>query len=209
VTTTVPVPEPAAVRRPRRFDPQRKQRILDAAIDVIAVHGAAGTTHRLIAEAADVPLGSLTYHFASLEDLRAQAYARLSERGSAAYAAHFEDVRTPGQLLDALTDLVHNAAGADAAEWSVTYELYLAALHDPALREVTESWMLTSRSVLERFVDPDTARGVDALIEGLIMHRMLSTAPSSRAITRDAFARALAPTPPTGGSPASSTKGTT
>ena len=71
-------------------------------------------------------------------------------------------------------------------------ELYLAALRDPALRSVTESWMRTSRSVLERFMDPTTARGVDALIEGLVMHRTLSTTEgASRAATRAIVARQL------------------
>jgi DNA-binding transcriptional regulator YbjK len=190
---TPPTARPRPERRTRRFDPQRKQRILDAAIDVIAEHGVAGATHRLIAAAADVPLGSLTYHFTGLEDLRAQAFTRLSQRLSVAYEAHFARVVTTEELVEAVTDLVHNAAGADANEWAVTYELYLAALRDPALRDVTESWMRTSRSVLQRYVDADTARDVDALVEGLIMHRMLSTAPPSRAQTRAAVTRALAP----------------
>lgn len=187
----MPAAAAAVQRRPRRFDPQRKQRILDAALEVIAEHGVAGTTHRLIAETADVPLGSLTYHFDGLDDLRAQAFGRLAERGAVAYAAHFEGVRTRAQLLDALTELVHNGAGADAAEWAASYELYLAALRDPGLRAVTEAWMQSSRTVLMRYLDQDTARAVDALIEGLIMHRMLSTSPSPRTHTRQAFARAV------------------
>jgi DNA-binding transcriptional regulator YbjK len=184
-------------RRVRRFDPQRRERILDAAIAVIAEHGLSGTTHRLIARAADVPLGSLTYHFSSLDELCAQAFTRLAERLSRAYAAHFEGVRTLDGLVGAVTDLVHGNAGADAGEWAVSYELYLAALRDPALRTVTEEWMRTSRTVLERFVDPETARGLDALIEGLVMHRMLSTAPFPRAVTRAAVARAIRPQPRT------------
>jgi DNA-binding transcriptional regulator YbjK len=182
-------------RRARRFDPRRRERILDAAIEVIAEHGVAGTTHRLIARAADVPLGSLTYHFTGLDDLRAQAFTRLAQRLSRAYAAHFEGVRTPDELVEAITEMVHGNVGADAGEWAVSYELYLAALRDPALRTVTEEWMRTSRCVLERFVDPATARGLDALIEGLVMHRMLSTAPFPRDITRAAVARAVAPAP--------------
>ncbi|GIF72171.1 TetR/AcrR family transcriptional regulator [Asanoa siamensis] len=182
-------------RRARRFDPERRQRILDAAIEVIAEHGVAGTTHRLIAAAADVPLGSLTYHFAGLDQLLAQAFTRLAERLSRAYAAHFDGVRDRDGLVEAVTDMVHGNAGAAAGEWAVSYELYLAALRDPALRSVTEEWMRTSRTVLERFVDPDTARGLDALIEGLLMHRMLSTTPFPREIIRGAVARAVAPPP--------------
>jgi DNA-binding transcriptional regulator YbjK len=179
-------------QRPRRTDPQRKERILDAAIEVLAEHGVAGATHRLIAAAADVPLGSLTYHFESLEDLRAQAFLRVSERVTVSYAAHFTGVATADDLVEAVTELIHGAVGADAAEWAVTYELYLAALRDPALRVVTEEWMRASRAVLERFVDPDTARSLDALIEGLVMHRMLSTSPASRDHTRAAVRRAIA-----------------
>lgn len=176
----------------RRHDPNRKDRIIDAAIGVIAEHGVAGTTHRLIAAAADVPLGSLTYHFSGLDDLRAQAFRRHAERMSVVYESHFLRVDSGEALVEAVTDLIHGDAGADTADWAVAYELYLAALRDPALRTVTETWMRTSRAVLERFVDPTTARGIDALIEGLVMHKTLSTAPVSREQIRVIVARCLA-----------------
>jgi DNA-binding transcriptional regulator YbjK len=169
-------------------------RIIEAAVDVIAEHGVAGTTHRLIAAAADVPLGSLTYHFTGLDDLRAQAFARHAERMAITYEAHFAGVRSTDDFVEAVTDLVHGDAGADDRDWAVAYELFLAALRDPALRTVTESWMRRSRSVLERFVDPTTSRGVDALIEGLVMHKVLSTGPVSREQTREIIARAVRPT---------------
>lgn len=54
---------------PRRYDPDRRQRIIDAAIRVVAGRGIAGLSHRAVAAEADVPLGSTTYHFASLDDL--------------------------------------------------------------------------------------------------------------------------------------------
>jgi DNA-binding transcriptional regulator YbjK len=179
--------------RPRRTDPHRKTRILDAAITAIAEHGVAGTTHRLIAAAADVPLGSLTYHFSGLADLRAQAFRRLAARLADAYGEHFADVHGTTDLVDAVTRLVEGAAGAGSDEWAATYELYLAALRDPALREITESWMRTNRAVLARYVDVATARALDALIEGLIMHRMLSTAPLPIEEIRAAVVRAIAP----------------
>jgi DNA-binding transcriptional regulator YbjK len=183
-----------AVRPVRRHDPDRRLRIVEATVDVIAEHGVAGTTHRLIAAAADVPLGSLTYHFTGLDDLRAQAFALHAERMAVSYEAHFARVRSRDDVVQAVTDLVHGDAGADDRDWAVAYELYLAALRDPALRTVTESWMRRSRSVLERFVDPVTARGVDALIEGLVMHKVLSTGPVARADTHEIIARAVRPT---------------
>jgi DNA-binding transcriptional regulator YbjK len=185
--TSAPVRAPQP--RSRRHDPDRKSRIIEAAIEVVADHGVAGTTSRRIAAAADVPLGSLTYHFDGLEDLLAQAFRRHAERMSPPYEAHFAAVRDRDSFIDAVTDLIHGDAGADQRDWAVAYELYLAALRNPALRSVTESWMRRSRAVLERFVDPLTARGVDAMIEGLVMHMTLSTATFSRADTRAIVAR--------------------
>ncbi|MBB3675427.1 TetR/AcrR family transcriptional regulator [Modestobacter versicolor] len=184
----------AADRPARRHDPDRASRIVDAAIEVIAEHGVAGTTHRLIAAAADVPLGSLTYHFTGLDDLLTQAFTRHAERMAADYEARFADVRSTEDFVEAVTGLVHADADADDRDWAVAYELNLAAVRDPALRAVTESWMRRSRSVLERFVDPTTSRGVDALIEGLVMHKVLSTRPVSRAETHEIIARAVRPT---------------
>ncbi|MGY2079667.1 TetR/AcrR family transcriptional regulator [Modestobacter sp. SYSU DS0657] len=182
-------------RPARRHDPQRADRIVDAALDVIAEHGVASTTHRLIAAAADVPLGSLTYHFTGLDDVIAQAFARHAERMAVVYEAHFDQVRSTADVVAAVTDLVHGDAGADDRDWAVAYELYLAALRDPSLRAVTESWMRRSRSVLERFVDPVTARGVDALIEGLVMHKVLATTPVDRAQTTEIVARVVRSNP--------------
>jgi len=46
--------------RRRRKDPGRRDRIIDACLEVIAEHGVAGTSHRRVAAAAGVPLGSMT-----------------------------------------------------------------------------------------------------------------------------------------------------
>ncbi|MDQ2755942.1 MAG: TetR family transcriptional regulator [Actinomycetota bacterium] len=178
----------------RRFDPDRRERILDAALTVIAEHGVAGTTHRRIAAVADVPLGSLTYHFAGLDDLVACAFARFAERGHAAWAAHFDDVDDVSQLVDTLTDLVMSIVQDDALGWTVSYELYLAAVRRPELREVPEQWMQASRAVLRRWVDAETAQDLDALVEGLSMHQYLTTTSPTRAEVRRAFAR-MVPTP--------------
>lgn len=53
----------------RRYDPERRQRIIDAAIRVVGEKGIGGLSHRSVAAAADVPLGSTTYHFKTLDEL--------------------------------------------------------------------------------------------------------------------------------------------
>src|SRR5699024_4676052 len=63
---------PSQRQRPR--DPEgRRDAIVWATVAVIAEHGLARTTHRRIADRADVALGSTTYYFESLDDLVATA----------------------------------------------------------------------------------------------------------------------------------------
>jgi DNA-binding transcriptional regulator YbjK len=179
-------------RRARRHDPGRKTHILDATLDVVAEHGVAGTTHRHIAARADVPLGSITYHFDGLTDLQMQAFARYVELQSAVFETLFEGVETHEQFVDVLVDLVHG--GPDRHRSAVLgFELHLAALRNPGLRALTQRWTEDSRAVLARFTDPDSAARLDALLEGMIMHALLTTAPEPRERTRDAIERTLGP----------------
>ena len=60
----------------RRNDPGRRDRIIDACLDVIAEVGVAGTSHRRVADAAGVPLGSMTYHFTGMNELLHEAFTR-------------------------------------------------------------------------------------------------------------------------------------
>lgn len=181
----------ASTRRPRRHDPDRRDRIIDAALAIIAERGVAGVSHRAVARAADVPLGSTTYHFTSLDDLLAEAFTRhadsiagvFEERMAAApdRSAAVESVaeHISGDLLDANRDLV------------LSVELYVAAARTPALRAVTQAWMRRSRQALEHHFDPGTARELDALIEGLVLHSALSTDPMTPAQVRAALHRFL------------------
>lgn len=49
-----------------------RERILAVTLDLIGEHGIAGLSNRLVAKAAGVSLGTLTYHFASQDDLLAR-----------------------------------------------------------------------------------------------------------------------------------------
>ncbi|MBR7838555.1 TetR family transcriptional regulator [Actinospica durhamensis] len=191
-----PGSEPQGARRARRFDPERGARILDAALDVLAEVGVAGTTHRLVAARADVPLGSVTYHFSSLADLQAQAFARYVELQSAQFGQLLAGVETTERLAEVLTGFVHGGP-ARRRSARLGFELHLAALRDPALRALTQAWTDHSRSALARFTSPDNAARLDALLEGMIMHALLATVEEARATTRAAIARTLDEAPAT------------
>ena len=92
-----PQPRPADAR-------SRRDLLIDTALDVIAEHGVAGTTHRRVAAAAGVPLGSTTYYFADLADLLGVAFGRFADQISERFEARW---RRPGsaEAITAITDV--------------------------------------------------------------------------------------------------------
>ena len=88
----------------RRYDPERQQRIIDAAIRVVGEKGIAGLSHRTVAAEADVPLGSTTYHFKTLDELLVAALRQANEGFAKVIASR-------GGLEDPGTDLAVELAG--------------------------------------------------------------------------------------------------
>lgn len=183
---------PAAARRARRHDPGRRDRLIDAALAVIAERGVAGTTHREIARAADVPLGSMTYHFSSLDEVLAEAFTRHAETSARVFDERMAAAPDRAAAIDAVVRLVaEDLLVTGAGDLVLSVELYVAAARNPALRAVTQAWMARSRRALETHFDPTTARELDALIEGLVLHSALSTDPMTPDQIRHAIERYL------------------
>lgn len=161
-------------------DRGRRDRIIDAALDVIAAQGVAGTSHRKVAAAAGVPLGSMTYHFAGMDELLHEAFSRFADRGAQRFAERMARTGTPAEALNAVVEgIITDIPPSGSDEQVVTYELYTLAARNPAFRDITERWMAASRTVLEKHFDPLTARLLDALIEGLAVHRTLDRDPAA------------------------------
>ncbi|MFH8487455.1 TetR/AcrR family transcriptional regulator [Streptomyces longisporoflavus] len=170
-------------------DPRRRERILAAALDHIADEGVAGVSHRKIAARAAVPLGSMTYHFNGIDDLLREAFALFAGHIVAVFERHLGGVEGPDQAREAVTDLIHTLSEGSQRDLVLTQELYTLAARRPEYRELTQAWMRRSRHLLERHFDPDTARQLDALIEGLTLHRALDGAPHGRELTSQAVKR--------------------
>src|SRR5215470_4689909 len=90
-------PARRAARRSRAAPPlPRREAILDAALALIAERGTEQLTHRSVAEAAGVPLGSTTYYFTSRDELVRETFRRyvvrvLDELRAMLRAAHPRD----------------------------------------------------------------------------------------------------------------------
>ncbi|MDQ1041033.1 DNA-binding transcriptional regulator YbjK [Streptomyces sp. V3I8] len=170
-------------------DPQRRERILAACLDLIAEEGLAHVSHRKIAARAGVPLGSMTYHFNGMDELLREAFRRFADHIVAVFDAHLSAPADRDAAREAVADLVHVLSEGSQRDLVLTQELYILAARRPAYRELTHEWMGRSRVHLEKHFDPDTARQLDALIEGLTLHRALDNEPHDRALTLEAVTR--------------------
>lgn len=159
---------------------ERRERIAAAVIEVIAAHGVRGVTHRRVAQAAGVPLGSTTYYFATLDDLllaglelAAERNIRLLEGVAPAIAAG----ESPARVLATLgAELISNGRARYIAE----HELYLAAMRAPALCPTAKRWCREMDAILAPlFPDEDSACLVVWAFDGLVLESMLEESPPS------------------------------
>jgi DNA-binding transcriptional regulator YbjK len=175
----------------RRYDPDRRERIIDAAIRVVADRGIGGLSHRTVAAEADVPLGSTTYHFASLDELLVAALRRCNETFTRTVreSLYFTDPGVP--LADELTRLMGECFTGGRGPLTLEYELYLAALRRPALQPVAAEWADALAGLIAHRTDRATALALVALVDGISLQTLLTGADFDPAHTREMLARVI------------------
>jgi DNA-binding transcriptional regulator YbjK len=172
----------------RRTDPGRRDRIIDVTLGQIVEHGLASVTYRTVAQAADVPLGSMTYHFASRDAMVFAAFERFADESFAVLdqATQVEE----GKVLDRLTRLVLTA-DQRPHERVLVAELYVLAYRDHRYAELMRSWMRRASGAIARSAPGSAARAVDAVQEGLTLQRQLVPEEIDEALVRMTLRAAL------------------
>jgi DNA-binding transcriptional regulator YbjK len=134
----------------------RRTAILDAALHLVARGGPRAVTHRAVAAEAGVPLAATTYYFASRDDLIGQALLLCVERDVA-------------RLADRpITDLLDADLDADRDLLVASFEVWLEAARNPALRPIARRSTAAYVAAAQRLVPEETdARLLAAAIEGL------------------------------------------
>jgi DNA-binding transcriptional regulator YbjK len=175
-------PTATSERRPR--DPQARRAALAAAvIEVIAEVGIGRTTHRAVAARAGLPLGATTYYFPTLDDLIAAGLRQATEDLRADLERRAAAFRDTHDLAAALTDLALGYLD-DRGQTQIEYELFVAAARDPALRPLAEFWLTGMTELLEPHVGRRTARMLVALLDGAMLHALVTaTALDATALT--------------------------
>lgn len=185
-------PSPTDGARSRRFDPERRERIIAACQSVVAEHGVGGTSARRVAAEADVPLGSVTYHFSGMDEVLHEAFSRFTASVGAQFERRMSAASTLDEAKSAVVALITTDVFGTHRDLVLTHELYTLAARDERFRDLTEQWMTRSRRALGRHFDPVTVRLLDALIEGLTIHRALNAEPNDDQLVQDGVGRIVA-----------------
>ncbi|RKQ39642.1 TetR/AcrR family transcriptional regulator [Enterobacter sp. R1(2018)] len=167
-------------KAPRRNDPDRRARILQATLDMLVEHGVSHITHRKIAEAAGVSLGSMTYYFDGIDSLLSEAFTQFALGMSESYRARLEGAKNAEEACEVIVDMICGEEIATSYNLQVMYQLYAYANRTPPLKTIMQDWMKRSQQALEAFFDPITARTLDAFIEGMTLHYVTDREPMSR-----------------------------
>ncbi|MDB1088467.1 TetR family transcriptional regulator [Streptomyces sp. ACA25] len=176
----------------RRYDPDRRERIVSAAVRVVGERGIAGLSHRAVAAEADVPLGSTTYHFSSLDDLLVAALRQVNDGWLARVAAWVEGVDPGVPLADETARFVAESLAGERSRVELEYELYFAGLRRTAVRPLAAQCLDDMAALLRNLVpDEATARAMVALLDGLMLQLVLTGRPCDPEQVSAAFGRLI------------------
>jgi AcrR family transcriptional regulator len=116
-----------------------RQRIMRATLQLVASDGYGGLTNRRVAAAANVSLGSLTYHFASQTELLRESLLLYVEEETARREEIARELARSNPSLEEVTREIEqlSSSAAEIPQQIAELELHLRAARDPELREAS------------------------------------------------------------------------
>lgn len=128
----------------RRGTRDKRRMISEAASDVMAERGIAGTTHRQVARRAGVPLAATTYHFDNLDRIVAAASDLVLDQFSASYDRTLARMREEGSSSERFsglfTRLMQNTVGRHRTRAICWGEIMLNARRNAERLAVAQRW---------------------------------------------------------------------
>ena len=170
-------------------DPERRERIVSATIELLRDGGVVAVTARAVASRAGVPLGSVSYHFASVRALLIEASRRVVHLRIAALTEWGRGV-TAETVVPRLAELIHQQLTVGRALTVVSYELYLLGLRDAEFREISAGSVRELRAHLRRYCAPGHVERLAATADGFQLESLFDPTPPDI----DAIATVLANT---------------
>lgn len=168
---------------------QTRSRLMTAAVELIAERGWGAVTTRMVAERAGLRPGLVHYHFRSVTDLLIDASLESARAEYAAVIAGMTAVSGP-EAMSQLLGAIGAYSTTNPASLAMT-EMMLAASRHERLRDALRRFAAEARAMLTGWfrehtavADPEaTATTILALLDGLILHRMIDPGLSAVDVT--------------------------
>jgi DNA-binding transcriptional regulator YbjK len=125
----------------------RRELLCDTAIQILAVEGGRGLTHRAIDREAGVPLGTTKNYFRTREAILEAAAHRMTTLHRAAVDRLRETTPTdisPTDVAELYPALLRRAVADDPTQMLAMVELYLEAVRRPGVREALSGMVLAN-----------------------------------------------------------------
>lgn len=168
------MPTPAADR-----GREVRQRLTDAAVELIPERGWSAVSTRMLAERAGVTASVVHYHYPSLQALLTEAACGVLRQVLAEAADALEAASTPADGVDAMLASVEHFSGDDPASL-LAVEAYLAASRDDELHRQVSGLVAELVRRLAGWLDErsvpapeETAAVLAGAVDGLLLQRAL------------------------------------
>ena len=137
----------------------RRRLILEAARKCILARGLSATTVREIATLADVSIGTITYHFESVDEILAEVLRDSSQRFTERVMQEAFTLAGAMERLEFLIDTDLPDDEASTAQFRLWLEYWARAIHDPRLAVVHSERHSFERGVIEQIIAEGVASG--------------------------------------------------
>jgi DNA-binding transcriptional regulator YbjK len=172
----------------RRFV-ETRQKIVEVAIDIIVREGAAGISHRRVAEVAGMVRSGPSYYFPAIDELIETAQTALFERAKSRYRAGIGSHGSADMDVDRLLDLTTAIFFREALEFGSEsighYSVWISSAQNPSLRPAVaaslldghRAWMRRIASVTGAAADPRVAMRMQSLFIGKLIRATAAAVP--------------------------------
>lgn len=162
--------------RKRRDPAERKRVIVEAAARLLLMEGMEGFTHRKVAALANVPLGSTTQYFATLDDLSEAGLLCLADQTEESIQEADRLLKENDATPEAIARCIHEFA-QDGEQARAGALFYAAAANNEQLRAIAQRWYDGFAELFTSFMNEEAAQAIALFADGVYMQASINEKP--------------------------------
>lgn len=167
-----------------------RQRILEAALEVIRTKGVDGLTHRAIAAQAGVSLGLTTYYFKDLEEIIEESFDLAMKRDTDFLLGWYQNLQKGADVPEELTRLVFSYLETQSENVYVYFVLVLAAVHRKQLQKKANEWASFMTNLFAQNFSAEAAIAIATIYDGTLLRQAITGNVGTHNEIKEGFQRA-------------------